>query len=182
MGFSWCFKINFSGKWNSLISFKYSSSEENVINHLSFTVNPGETVALVGESGCGKTAALSLLQRFYEINEGTIKIDGVDIRDYSQHSLRSHIAVVPLGSVLFSMSVWDNIRFADPSEDPEKVWEAARVGNAHDFIMDQPDNYATIIQQTNLSGGQKQWICIARAILANWCWKWNAGSAIIRIL
>lgn len=149
------------------VSFKYASSEENAINHLSFTINPGETVALVGESGCGKTTTLSLLQRFYEINEGTIKIDGVDIRDYSQHSLRSHIAVVPQSPVLFSMSIRDNIRFANPSEDPEKVCEAARIGNAHDFIVDLPDNYDTIIQQTNLSGGQKQRICIARAILAN---------------
>lgn len=149
------------------VSFKYASRDDYAVNHLSFTINPGETVALVGESGCGKTTTLALIQRFYEIESGSIKIDGVDIREYSQHSLRSHIAVVPQGPVLFSMSVKDNIRFAKPSEKSEKVGDAARVGNAHDFIMDLPENYDTIIQQTNLSGGQKQRICIARAILAN---------------
>ncbi|OHS97813.1 ABC transporter family protein [Tritrichomonas foetus] len=149
------------------VTFKYDSMKDNAIDGLSFTINPGETVALVGESGCGKTTTLALLQRFYEIDSGSITIDDVDIRTISPHSLRSKIAVVPQGPVLFSMSVKENIQFSKTEANEEEVENAARIGNAHNFICDLPDGYDTIIQQTSLSGGQKQRLCIARAILAN---------------
>lgn len=149
------------------VGFKYETREEWAVRHLSFTINAGETVAFVGESGCGKSTTLQLLQRFYEVQEGKILIDGVDIQTLSGRNVRSFISVVPQGPVLFSMSVKDNIRFSRASATDEEVAEAARLGNAHDFIMEIPDNYEAIVQQTSLSGGQKQRICISRAILAN---------------
>jgi ABC-type multidrug transport system fused ATPase/permease subunit len=149
------------------VRFKYATRDDYAIDGLSFTISPGETVALVGESGCGKTTTLALLQRFYEIESGEILIDDVDIRTYSPHSLRAHIAVVPQGPVLFSMSVKDNIRFAVPDAADDVVVHASKVGNAHDFISELPESYHTIVQQTSLSGGQKQRICISRAIVAN---------------
>ena len=149
------------------VGFKYETREDWAVRHLSFTINAGETVAFIGESGCGKSTTLQLLQRFYEIQEGQILIDGVDIKTLSARNVRSFISVVPQGPVLFSMSVKDNIRFSKGSASDEEIAEAARLGNAHDFIMEMPDNYNSIVQQTSLSGGQKQRICISRAILAN---------------
>lgn len=149
------------------VCFHYETRQSRVLNDLSFTINPGETVAMVGESGCGKTTTLQLLQRFYEIDSGEILIDGVDIRTFASNYLRSQIAIVPQNPVLFSMSVLDNIKFARPEADNESVVNAARCGNAHDFICELPDSYETQVQQTALSGGQKQRICISRAILAN---------------
>lgn len=149
------------------VSFRYKTREEWAVNELSFVINAGETVALVGESGCGKSTTLQLLQRFYEIQKGTILVDDVDIRSLSPIFLRSQIAIVPQGPVLFSMSIKDNIRYAKPHAKEQEVADAARTGNAHNFIMELPQNYDTIVQQTSLSGGQKQRICISRAILMN---------------
>ena len=149
------------------VGFKYSTREEWAVRNLNFTINPGETVALVGESGCGKTTTLSLLQRFYEIQEGTILLDDVDIKTLSPVFLRSQIAIVPQSPVLFTMSIADNIRYGKPDATDEQVADAAQIGNAHNFIMSIKDNYKQEVQQTSLSGGQKQRICISRAILAN---------------
>ena len=149
------------------VSFKYQTNDEYAVKHLSFVVNPGETVALIGESGCGKSTTLQLLQRFYEIESGEILVDGQDIRKLSPQYLHSQISIVPQGPVLFSMSIKDNIRYAKPEADDKQVSEAAQVGNAHSFIMSFPDNYKTIVDPVSLSGGQKQRICISRAILMN---------------
>lgn len=149
------------------VNFHYETRESKVLDDLSFIINPGETVAMVGESGCGKTTTLQLLQRFYEIDSGEILIDDVNITTFASNYLRSQIAIVPQNPVLFSMSVLDNIRFANPEADNEAVASAARCGNAHNFISELPDSYETQVQQTALSGGQKQRICISRAILAN---------------
>lgn len=149
------------------VGFKYATREDWAVRHLSFTVNAGETVALIGESGCGKSTTLQLLQRFYEIQEGQILIDDVDIATLSPKFLRSQIAVVPQGPVLFTMSVRDNIKYAKSKASDDDVANAARVGNAHNFIMEMPENYDSMVQQTSLSGGQKQRICISRAILAD---------------
>jgi ABC-type multidrug transport system fused ATPase/permease subunit len=149
------------------VSFKYSSRSEYAVKNLSFKVNAGETVAFVGESGCGKTTTLQLIQRFYEIDEGEILLDGIDIKRLSPYNLRSYISAVPQTPVLYSMSVRDNIAFARRDADDEEVIDSAKVGNSHNFISDLPENYKTIVQQTSLSGGQKQRICISRAILAN---------------
>lgn len=147
------------------VSFRYATSDSYAVKNLSFTVEPGQTVALIGESGCGKSTTLQLLQRFYEIECGQILIDDVDIRTLSPQYLRSQISIVPQSPVLFSMSIKDNIRYALPDADDCSVSSAAQIGNAHDFIMSMPDNYRTTVEPTALSGGQKQRICISRAVL-----------------
>ena len=149
------------------VGFKYPGTDTWAVRHLSFVVNAGETVALVGESGCGKSTTLQLLQRFYEVNEGAILIDDVDIKTLSAQYVRSQISIVPQSPVLFSMSVIDNIKYSKSSATDQEVAEAAQVGNAHNFIMELPDNYRARVHQSSLSGGQKQRICISRAILAN---------------
>jgi len=148
------------------VKFKYPGSTNYALDGMTFAIRPGETVAFVGESGCGKTTTLSLLQRFYDIESGEILLDQQNIKDLKPHSLRKHIAIVPQGPVMFSMSICDNIRFSNPKATPQEVHEAAQSSNAHDFIMQIKDNYDSPVQQSSLSGGQKQRICIARAILA----------------
>jgi ABC-type multidrug transport system fused ATPase/permease subunit len=149
------------------VTFKYASRDDYAVKDLSFTINPGETVAMVGESGCGKTTTLQLLQRFYELESGQILLDGVDLQTLSAEFVRSQIAAVPQSPVLFSMSVLDNVRFGKPSATKEETTAAAQVGNAHDFVMELEGNYETSVKQMSLSGGQKQRICISRAILVN---------------
>jgi ABC-type multidrug transport system fused ATPase/permease subunit len=149
------------------VGFRYPSREAWAVRHLSLVVEAGKTVAIVGESGSGKTTALQLLLRFYEIAEGEILIDGVDIRTLAPAFLRSKIAYVPQNPVLFSMSVGDNIRYTCPDATDADVAGAASLGNAHDFIAALPDQYGTEVQQTTLSGGQKQRVVLSRAILQN---------------
>lgn len=150
------------------VCFKYKHSDGYAVKHLNLTIEPGQTVAFVGESGCGKSTTLQLIQRFYEIESGQILLDGVDMRTLSPTYIRSQISIVPQSPVLFSMSIEDNIKYMKPEGATEReVAAAATVGNAHDFIMELPDNYHSIVQQTSLSGGQKQRICISRAIFAN---------------
>ncbi|EAY02524.1 ABC transporter family protein [Trichomonas vaginalis G3] len=149
------------------VSFKYSTKDSYAVKNLSFTVNPGETVAFVGESGCGKSTTLQLLQRFYEIESGQILVDDHDISKWSPYYLRTQISIVPQTPVLFSMSIKDNIKYARPKATSKEISDAAQIGNAHSFIMSLPENYETIVQQTSLSGGQKQRICIARAVIQN---------------
>jgi ABC-type multidrug transport system fused ATPase/permease subunit len=147
------------------VGFRYPSREDYALRNLSFAVRPGETVAIVGESGCGKSTTLQLIQRFYDATEGQILIDGQDIRDISPADLRNQIAIVPQAPVMFSFSVKDNVRFGRPDAAREDVVNAATVANAHSFIRELRDGYKTRVQQNNLSGGQKQRICIARAVL-----------------
>jgi ATP-binding cassette, subfamily B, bacterial len=130
---------------------------------------PGETIALVGPSGSGKTTMATLLQRFYSVSEGAITIDGVDIRDMTQHSLRSQIGVVFQDAHLFNDTVRANIGYGRPQATQAEIEAAARAAHAHDFIMHLPDGYDTIVRErgTRLSGGQRQRIAIARALLKN---------------
>lgn len=147
------------------VTFKYPTRDEPAVEGLSFVVEPGETVAIVGESGCGKSTTLLLLQRFYDIDRGSIMIDGVDIREFCPISLRNQIAIVPQSPVLFTMNVKDNIRFGSPHAVRNEVINASKIANAHDFVVQLSDGYKTEVEQNSLSGGQKQRICIARAIL-----------------
>ena len=137
------------------VSFKYPTRDEYALNKLSFKVNQGETVALVGESGCGKSTTLQLIQRFYDVNDGQILVDGNDIKELNPLSLRSQISIVPQGPVIFSMSVKDNVRFGKPRANHEEVVCATTTANAHNFIVKLKDGYKTMINHNSLSGGQK---------------------------
>ncbi|KAK8871984.1 hypothetical protein M9Y10_007736 [Tritrichomonas musculus] len=148
------------------VGFRYSGCEQFAVRHLSFKLEAGKTYAFVGESGCGKSTTLQLLQRFYDVEEGAVFVDGIDIRDMSLKSLRKGISIVPQSPVLFTMSIADNIRYGRLTATEEEVAQAAVTGNAHNFIMELPENYRTLVAQTSLSGGQKQRICISRAILS----------------
>lgn len=149
------------------VSFKYPTRDKYALKNISFKVNQGETVAIVGESGCGKSTILQLLQRFYDTTSGQILIDGINIQSMNPVSLRSHIAIVQQSPVIFSMSVKDNILFGKSDADKEDVIHAAIISNAHSFIQQLKNGYKTLINQNSLSGGQKQRICIARALLMN---------------
>lgn len=151
------------------VSFRYEEGLENVLSHVNMRVEAGKCMALVGPSGAGKTTFCSLIPRFYEATEGTIRIDGVDIKDITQSSLRSKIGVVQQDVFLFIGTVLDNIRYGKPDATMEEVIEAAKLANAHDFIMELPEGYNTNIGQrgVKLSGGQKQRLSIARVFLKN---------------
>jgi len=140
-----------------------------VLHNLNLTIESGQTVALVGPTGAGKTSISNLIARFYEISDGAVLIDGIDVRDVAQRSLRRQMGIVPQDPFLFSGSIADNIRFGIPDASDAEVEEAARLSNAHDFITGMPDGYATVIQEggVNISLGQRQLICIARAVLAD---------------
>jgi ATP-binding cassette, subfamily B, bacterial len=150
------------------VSFGYQPGSA-VLRGISLKAHPGETIALVGPSGSGKTTLATLLQRFYSVSDGAITIDGVDIRGMTQHSLRSQIGVVFQDAHLFNDTVGANIAYGRPQASHEEIEAAARAAHAHDFIMDLPEGYDTIVRErgTRLSGGQRQRIAIARALLKN---------------
>ena len=147
----------------------FSYDEDIVIDSLSLTIKKGETVALVGQSGSGKSTMANLLTRFYDVNEGAIKIDGINIKDMTKASVRGLMGIVTQDSILFNDSVANNIRFGNPEANLEQIKQAADIANAHKFIKDLPENYDTNIGDGGgkLSGGQKQRISIARAVLKN---------------
>lgn len=151
------------------VSFKYAEEELPVLKSITLDMNQGETVAFVGMSGGGKSTLVSLIPRFYDVTEGVIKLDGVDIRDLQVRSLRDQIGIVLQDSILFSDSVKFNILMGNPHATDEEVIEAAKAANAHDFIMELPEGYDTKVGErgVKLSGGQKQRISIARVFLKN---------------
>lgn len=149
------------------VSFHYPSRKANALSHLSLSIPAGKTTAIVGASGAGKSTIFQLLQRFYDVNDGSIMIDGVDISNVDPIHVRNMISVVSQDPFLFSASVMDNIRMAKPEASNAEVEAAARLAQAHDFIMALPEGYATRVGErgSRLSGGQKQRIAIARAFL-----------------
>ena len=151
------------------VSFRYRPELPEVLHDINLTIQPGQTVALVGPTGAGKTSIGNLIPRFYDASEGAVLIDGVDVRTVTQHSLHNQIGLVPQDSFLFSGSLAENIRFGRPEASDEEVEQAARLANAHDFIIAKPDGYLTRVQEgaANLSVGQRQLVCIARAILTD---------------
>lgn len=151
------------------VSFQYEENTEVVLNHINLEVPAGSYMALVGSSGAGKSTLCSLIPRFYDVTGGSIKIDGMDIRDMTLKSLRDHIGIVQQDVYLFVGTVMDNIRYGKPDASREEIIEAAKNANAHDFIMSLPDGYDTDIGQrgVKLSGGQKQRLSIARVFLKN---------------
>ncbi|MBD5497144.1 MAG: ABC transporter ATP-binding protein [Lachnospiraceae bacterium] len=148
------------------VCFKYPGAEENALHHLSFTAEPGQTTAIIGSTGCGKSTLLNLIPRFYDVTEGRITLDGVDIRDISQKKLRSILGYVPQKGVLFSGDIASNIKFGGDDITEEKMKESAQIAQAVEFIESKPEGYDSPIAQggTNVSGGQKQRLSIARAI------------------
>jgi ATP-binding cassette, subfamily B, bacterial len=150
------------------VSFGYHP-DRPILQDINFRIEPGQTAAFVGPTGAGKTTIVSLIPRFYEPTSGTIRIDGVDIQTLKRRSLRKQIGFVLQDTILFRTTVFNNIAYGRPSATREEIIEAARQANAHDFIMEMPDGYETIIGErgATLSGGQRQRIGIARAIIRN---------------
>ncbi len=158
-------RVNFCG-----VRFAYPSRPAQVVlQGLDFTIEAGQTVALVGPSGAGKTTIFQLLQRFYDVGEGSVRIDGIDLRRARLAELRARIAVVPQEAVIFSGSIADNIRYGKPDASDEETRAAARAAFVDEFAQRLPDGYATFVGErgVRLSGGQRQRIAIARAILKN---------------
>ena len=151
------------------VSFRYNDKNDYVLKHVSLDVKAGEYVALVGSSGAGKTTLCSLIPRFYDVTDGSICVDGVDVRDLKLKCLRNNIGIVQQDVYLFAGSIIENIRYGRPDATDEEVYEAAKKANAHEFIMSLPEGYSTDIGQRGikLSGGQKQRLSIARVFLKN---------------
>lgn len=148
------------------VSFRYPTGRE-ILSDIRLAVAPGETLAIVGPTGTGKTSLVQLIPRFYDVSEGAVRIDGIDVRELSLESLRSQIAVVSQEPFLFNLTVRENILMGDPAADEAALWAAAELANAHSFIERLPQGYDTYVGErgVKLSVGEKQRICIARAIL-----------------
>lgn len=148
------------------VSFHYNGSDENVLQNISFTANPGETTAIIGSTGSGKSTLINLIPRFFDTTEGTVTIDGVNVRDLKMHYLRENIGIVPQKGVLFSGTIDSNLRFGCGDASAERLAEAAEIAQATEFIEAKPEKYESPISQggTNVSGGQKQRLSIARAV------------------
>lgn len=151
------------------VSFRYPNADEDVLEDIDFTAKPGETTAIIGSTGSGKSTLVQLIPRLYDVSKGSITMDGVDIRDLSQHDLREEIGYVPQKGVLFSGTIASNLRFGAEDATDQQIAEAARIAQAADFIEEKPEKYDSPIAQggTNVSGGQKQRLSIARAIAKN---------------
>lgn len=151
------------------VSFHYSDDDTPVLEHVSFEIPAGKSIALVGPSGSGKTTICSLLPRFYDVTGGRVTIDGIDVRKLTLESLRNQIGLVQQDVYLFCGSIKDNIAYGRPDATMEEIVDAARKANIHDFIMELPEGYDTFVGErgTRLSGGQKQRISIARVFLKN---------------
>lgn len=151
------------------VAFRYGDANENVLSHINLDIKKGDTVALVGPSGGGKTTLCNLIPRFYDVTGGKILIDGIDVRDITLHSLRNSIGVVQQDVYIFSGTVYDNISYGLPGADRSAVEEAAKRAGAHEFIMALPQGYDTYVGErgVKLSGGQKQRLSIARVFLKN---------------
>jgi len=152
------------------VSFAYSdSAEKSVLKNISFSANPGETVAFIGSTGSGKSSVIKLIPRLVDVTEGQVLVDGIDIRDYDLDFLRSQIGYVPQKSNLFSGSIKDNLLFGNSKASDEELEKAAKIAQAYEFIHNSPEGYSRILSEggINLSGGQQQRLCIARALTRN---------------
>ena len=148
------------------VSFKYPDGGENVLSDIHFTAKPGQTTAIIGSTGCGKSTVVKLIPRFFDVTEGSVSVGGTDVRDYSIETLRAQIGYVPQKAVLFSGDINSNIAYGAPDASESDIKEAAAIAQASDFIEEKADGYHSAIAQggTNVSGGQKQRLSIARAI------------------
>jgi ATP-binding cassette subfamily B multidrug efflux pump len=149
------------------VTFSYPGAEEPAIRGISFSAGPGEVTAIIGGTGSGKSTIVNLIPRFYDVDSGAILVDGVDIREMEQESLRAKLGFVPQRAVLFNDSIAENIRYGKPDATDEEVARAAEIAQAKGFILEMPQGFSSVIAQggTNLSGGQKQRLAIARALV-----------------
>lgn len=150
------------------VYFRYEEGK-NILTDVSFHIEPGQTIALVGPTGAGKTTVINLLSRFYDVNEGAVKIDGYDVRDVTLRSLRKQMGVMLQDTFIFSGTIIENIRYGNLTATEEEVIQAAKIVRAHDFIKDLKDGYETVVEErgSTLSAGQRQLISFARALLAD---------------
>ena len=151
------------------VSFAYPGSSQVVLKNINLTIQPGETVAIMGATGCGKSSLVNLIPRFYDASSGAVLVDGVDVREYDQKALRDKIAITLQKSELFSIPIQNNIAWGRPDAGEEEIMQAAKVAQADGFIQSTPQGYKTIVAERgmSLSGGQKQRLSIARAIIKN---------------
>ena len=151
------------------MSFKYQATGtgDDVLSHISFSIEPGKFLAIVGGTGTGKSSLVNLIPRFYDVTGGQVLVDGVDVRDYPLEELRERIGMVLQTNVLFTGTIRENLLWGDPNATEEDMIQAAKDAQAYDFIMSFPDGFDTVLDQggVNVSGGQKQRLCIARAML-----------------
>jgi len=149
------------------VSFRYVGGERDTLSHVSFSAEPGQTVAILGATGSGKSSIINLIPRFYDVTDGRVTVDGYDVREVTLDSLRSQVGIVLQETTLFSGTIRDNIAYGRPDASNQEVIEAAKAAQAHDFIVDMPNGYQTRVGQrgVGLSGGQRQRIAIARALL-----------------
>ena len=149
------------------VSFRYPGAPEDVLCNITFTAEPGQTTAFIGSTGCGKSTLINLIPRFYDVTEGAIYVDGIDIRQVSQHDLRDRIGYIPQTGTLFSGTIDSNLRYGDENASAETVREAVDIAQASEFIFAEPEGLEAEISQggTNVSGGQKQRLAIARALV-----------------
>ena len=150
------------------VSFSYSKGAgKNVLNNINLKINSGETIGIIGGTGSAKTSLVNLINRLYDVNEGEVKVGGINVKDYDMEALRNQVSVVLQKNVLFSGTIYDNLRWGNPDATEGECMEACKLACAHDFIVSFPEGYLTKIEQggTNVSGGQKQRLCIARALL-----------------
>lgn len=148
------------------VSFRYPNAKDDVLHDIDFSIEPGETTAVIGSTGCGKSTLLNLIPRLYDVTEGSITLDGVDIRQITQKQLRSEIGYIPQKAVLFSGNIRSNIKYANEQMDDENMYEAAAISQSAEFILQKEEKYDSPISQggSNVSGGQKQRLAIARAL------------------
>ena len=149
------------------VTFSYPGAEEPALSHISFTARPGQVTAIIGGTGAGKTSLVTLIPRFYDVDSGAVLVDGVDVREQAQESLRAKIGFVPQRAVLFSGTIEENIRYGKEDATEDEIRHAAQTAQATEFIDDMPQGMQTVIAQggTNVSGGQKQRLSIARALI-----------------
>lgn len=149
------------------VTFSFPGAEQPAISHISFTANPGETTAIIGGTGAGKTALISLIPRFYDVDAGSVLVDGVDVREITQENLRAKIGLVPQKAVLFTGTIADNIRYGNQDASVDEIRQAAGAAQAMEFITGMNDGFDSFIEQggNNVSGGQKQRLSIARALV-----------------